>query len=181
MSAVEVGTPVSETPLAWFHVAHAYLHTAAVLNAAPKPKGGFYESPVRFLYFHAIELFLKAFLRLKGMEDAELANRAFSHQLAILPDEAERQGLLIGKRVRLVCDAARDFDKPLQTRYIKTGAKSELPTTRLHEAARDLQGRVAQALRSSGIATRQLPALPVVHPPRPLTVAKAAKIIARKM
>jgi hypothetical protein len=154
---------------------------AAILNAAPKPKGGFYESPVRFLYFHAIELFLKAFLRLKGIEDDILASRDYSHRLAHLADEAERRDLLIGKRVRLVCDAARDFDKPLQTRYIKTGPKPELPTTRLHEAARDLQARVQQALRSSGIATRQLPALPVVHPPRPLTVAQAAKILARRM
>ncbi|GEO18170.1 hypothetical protein [Microvirga aerophila] len=171
---------MSETPLAWFHLAHAYLHDAATLSAAPKPAGGFYEAPVRFLYFHAIELFLKAYLRLQGIEEAELGSRSYGHHLATLADAAEQRGLLIGKRVWLVCDAARDFDKPTEARYIKTGRRSALPAHKLHEAARELQSRVDQALRINGVLTRRLPDLPIVHPPRPLTVAKAAKLLARK-
>jgi hypothetical protein len=51
---------MSETPLAWFNLAHAYLYDAATLHNAQKPSGGFYSDPVRFLYFHSVELFLKA-------------------------------------------------------------------------------------------------------------------------
>jgi hypothetical protein len=150
------------------------------MNAAPKPAGGFYEAPVRFLYFHAIELFLKAYLRLQGIEEKDLWRQPYNHDLAYLANAAEQRGLLIGKRVRLVCDAAGDFDKPTEARYIKTGPRSALPAYKLHEAARELQSRVDQALRINGVLTRRLPDLPIVHPPRPLTVAKAAKLLARK-
>jgi hypothetical protein len=161
-------------------MAHAYLHDAATLNAAEKPTGGHYEAPVRYLYFHAIELFLKAYLRLNGLEEEKLERRPYSHNLTNLANEAEKLGLLIGKRVRLVCDAAGDFDSPVDARYIKTGARRALLTYKLREAARELQSRVEQSLHAEGIITRRLPRLPLVHPPRPLTVAKARKLLMRK-
>ncbi|WP_404295436.1 hypothetical protein ACD578_28245 (plasmid) [Microvirga sp. RSM25] len=148
------GAGVSETPLAWFNLAHAYLHDAAVLKAAPKPSGGFYEE---FLYFHSIKLFLKAYLRLQGIEKSELGRQPYSHRLTNLADVAERRGLVIGKRIRLVCDAARDFDKPTEARYIKTGHNSQVPAHKLHEAARELQSRVEEALYADGIPLRRPP------------------------
>ena len=171
---------MSETPLAWFNLAHAYLHDAAILKAAQKLPGGFYEEPVRFLYFHSIELFLKAYLRLQGVEEEELAKCSYGHRLTNLADEAERRGLLIGKRVRLACDAARDFDKPTEARYIKTGWKLQVPAHKLHEAARDLQSGVEEALRTNQIQVRRSPKLPIVHPPRPLTIARALKLLAHR-
>ncbi|WP_157934107.1 hypothetical protein [Microvirga ossetica] len=169
-----------ETPSAWFYLAHAYLYDAATLSAAPKPAGGHYEAPVRYLYFHAIELFLKAYLRLKGIEEKKLKYSPYGHNLNSLANEAEKLGLFIGKRVRLVCDATDDFDDPLDARYIKTGRRRALLTYKLHEAARDLQSRVEQSLNAAGIMTLRLPKLPLVHPPRPLTVAKARKMLMRK-
>lgn len=169
-----------ETPSAWFHLAHAYLYDAATLSAAQKPAGGHYDIPARFLYFHAIELFLKAYLRLKGIEEKELGKRHYGHNLNNLANEAENRGLLIGKGVRFVCDAALSYDNPLEARYIKTGARLAVLTHKLHEAARELQSRVEQSLHAEGIMTRRLPRLPIVHPPRPLTAAKAAKLLARR-
>ena len=173
------GAGVSETPLAWFNLAHAYLHDAAVLKAAPKPSGGFYEEPVRFLYFHSIELFLKAYLRLQGIAESELGRQPYSHSLTNLADAAERRGQVIGKRVRLVCDAARDFDKPTEALH-QDRTQVPVPAHKLHEAARDLQSSVEEALRADGISVRRSPRLPVVHSPRPLTIAKAAKLLARR-
>src|SRR5215212_4759184 len=66
-----------------------------------------------------------------------------------------------------------------EARYIKTGWKSQMPAYKLHEAARDLQSRVGDALRANGILVRRFPQLPIVHPARPLTVAKAAKLLRR--
>ena len=48
-------------------------------------------SPVRFLYFHAIELFLKAYLRLQGLSEATIAGK-YSHRLDELAGEAEDAG-----------------------------------------------------------------------------------------
>jgi hypothetical protein len=171
---------VSETPLAWFNLAHAYLYDAATLHNAQKPSGGFYDHPERFLYFHSVELFLKAFLRLHGIEDEDLGRRPYSHNLTNLADEAERRGLLITRRVRLVCEAAGVYDKPTEARYVRTGRKTILPPHKLHEAARELQSRVGQALRDNGIKVRQPPNPPIIHTRRPLTLAKAAKLLARR-
>jgi hypothetical protein len=112
----DAGNVESETPLAWFNLAHAYLYDAAALHNAQKPSGGFYGHPVRFLYFHSVELFIKAFLRLHGVEDLELQWKPYGHNLTNLADEAERKGLLITNRVRLVCEAAGDYDKPTEAR-----------------------------------------------------------------
>lgn len=45
-----------------FNTAEAYWKSAVVLEKA-KVKAGHYHSPIRTLYYHAIELYLKALLR----------------------------------------------------------------------------------------------------------------------
>jgi hypothetical protein len=49
-------------------------------------------SPVSFLYFHAIELFLKSFLRMHGHTVAELRKK-FSHGFGPMRDRAAELGL----------------------------------------------------------------------------------------
>jgi hypothetical protein len=63
---------------------------------------------------------------------------------------------------------------------VATGRKVALPPHKLHEAARELQDRVGQALRDRGINARQPPDLPIIHTRHPLTIAKAAKLLARR-
>ncbi|GEO13535.1 hypothetical protein [Microvirga aerophila] len=75
---------MSETPLAWFNLAHVDLYDAATLHNAQTPSGGFYSAPVRFLYFHSIELFLKARLRLRGIEDKILERKPYGRNLTYL-------------------------------------------------------------------------------------------------
>jgi hypothetical protein len=174
----------SETPLGWFNLAHAYLFDAATLyKAEARPRGWHYEAPVHILYFHAIELFVKAYLRAQGVTDQEL-RRQYSHDLKSLIDEAEARGMPITKRinrVRLFQIADEAKDQPMRSRYLRTGTATILPVIRLHEAARDLQGIVEGALHQAGVATQRLPHLPIVHPQeRQLTVAKAARLLARK-
>jgi hypothetical protein len=175
----------SESPLGWFNLAHAYLFDAATLyKAEGRPRRWHYEAPVHFLYFHAIELFLKAYLRTQGMTDQELSQREYGHKLKNLIDEAEARGMPITKRinrVRLFQMADEAKDQPIRSRYLRTGSATILPVVRLHEAARDLQVIVESALHRAGIATQRLPQLPIVHPQeRPLTLANAARLLARK-
>jgi hypothetical protein len=171
-----------EEPLSWFLLAHAFLYDAAMLNKAVAARRtfGYFESPVRFLYFHAIELFLKAFLRQCGLTEAALKKpKPYGHHLDALVTEAETRGLRVTRRVRTVCDASATFDDPFEARYLRTGGKSITPPNRLHEAARDLQKAVEEALRGAGVRMHQLDKLPVVHPPR-LTIRQATKRLRRR-
>ena len=170
-----------EEPLSWFLLAHAFLYDAAMLNkaVAARRAGGYFVSPVRFLYFHAIELFLKAYLRQCGFAEAVLKNRPYGHRLDALATKAETQGLRLTRRVRTICDTSATFDDPFEARYLRTGGKSISPPNRLHEAARDLQNAVEEALRGAGVRMQPLDKLPVVHPPG-LTLRQAAKRLRRR-
>jgi hypothetical protein len=170
-----------ETPLAWFLLAHAFLYDAAMLNkaAAARRSGGHFESPVRFLYFHAIELFLKTYLRQRGFKEAVLKYKPYGHHLNVLATEAATQGLRVTRRVQMICDGSAAFDDPFEARYLRTGAKFKFPPNRLHEAARDLQTAVEQALKADGVLIQPLDKLPVVHPPR-LTPKRAMRRLRRR-
>ncbi|GGK30558.1 hypothetical protein GCM10011322_16360 [Salinarimonas ramus] len=169
-----------ETPLGWFNLAHAYLFDAAVLyTAKDRPQGGHYETPVRFLYRQAIELFVKAYLRTTGMSDNELSKRPYGHDLVRLIDEAETRGMLVTKRIKRVRDSEGAGDRQLETRYLRTGRARVLPPERLHEAARDLLALLQRRLQLTGTAIPPLPRLPVVHRSRRLTVAQAARLLRR--
>ena len=168
---------MSETSRAWFHMAQAYLCDAVVLEAtADKPPGGFYGEPVRFLYFHSIELFLKTYLRLQGVEEDKI-RKCYGHNLAKIVKEAECQGLSIVELVRAVCEyAAGGFDNPMNTRYVETGWVSQIPAHKLREASLELHSKVSGALRANGISVLPLPALPtIVDPPPGLTMEEAAE------
>ena len=53
-------------PIGWFLFADSYLACAEALRRSP-PADLRFDAPVRYLLFHAMELYLKAFLRLKGI------------------------------------------------------------------------------------------------------------------
>lgn len=170
---------LSETPLGWFYMAHAYLFDAATLYKAERPRGGHYDAPVRFLYLHSIELFLKAFLRIKGFSDGELKAKRYRHDLKSLFAEAEARGMPMTKRVRRVREVHEaGGERQMEARYLRTGPAMILPPIRLHEAARDLQSLVVSALFSAGVAVPGLPRLPNVHPQRrTVTAAKARRLL----
>ena len=82
---------------------------------------------VRFLYFHAIELFLKAYLRQRGLKEAVLKYKPYGHHLNVLATEAATQGLRVTRRVQMICDGSAAFDDPFEARYLRTGAKFKFP------------------------------------------------------
>lgn len=154
--------PKSETPFGWFNIAHAFLLDAALLHLSPhRPHSGHYEKPVRFLYYQAIELFLKAFLRTAGVKDDEV--RRYGHDLARLITEAEDRGMSLTAAVDDVRTIYLTGEQAMQTRYLQTGFRRRLPAERLHEAARDLQVIVENGLRSSDVRMKPLPPIPDVR------------------
>lgn len=54
------------------------------------------DHPARLLYLHAIETFLRAYLRLQGFEPGEI--RAYQHDLARMVDDAVARGLKLDKK-----------------------------------------------------------------------------------
>ena len=73
--------------LGLFNVATSYWRAARCLQKE-KLKTTHPGSPVSFLYYHAIELFLKAFLRHHGHTPKELRGRKFGHSTAALEKRA---------------------------------------------------------------------------------------------
>lgn len=67
------------TAVGLYHYARSYHDCTKVLEAA-QVRTTHKDAPVSFLYFHAIELFLKAFLRLHGHTVEELEKR-FRHDI----------------------------------------------------------------------------------------------------
>ena len=68
--------------LGLFNTAESYWKSAATLYDA-KVKASHPMSPVRFLYYHAVELYLKAFLRGNGHSAKELRGKKFEKNSVI--------------------------------------------------------------------------------------------------
>ncbi len=75
------------TCIGLFNYAESYFRSARALDAN-KPKVTHPDAPVNFLFYHAIELYLKAYLRLKGLTPRELASRKYGHSVAALSKRA---------------------------------------------------------------------------------------------
>lgn len=69
-----------------FNFAHSYAASAALLSKCRLVDIKHPEAPVDFLAFHAIEIYLKVFLRAKGLTVS--AVKKAGHHLDILRDEA---------------------------------------------------------------------------------------------
>jgi hypothetical protein len=115
-----------------FNTAESYWKSAAALYEA-KVKASHPLSPVLFLYYHAIELYLKAFLRGNGHSAKELRSKKFGHRICYLTDRASVLGL-----------SFMDEDKEV---FSKMGTTDSLPT-RLTQCM--VRPRVARGFRRSG-------------------------------
>ena len=87
------------TSLGLFNTAEAYRLSAMALPAL-KVNSGFAEMPVRFLYYHALELYLKALLRQK--HSMATVRDKFGHKIKLPLREAETLGLVVGEIDRFV-------------------------------------------------------------------------------
>lgn len=105
-----------------------------------------FDMPVYYLYCHAFELTLKAFLRAKGLSTYNLASHEFGHKLKVLWDACVDEGLqsnpvadaLIAQTIELLDPFAREFE----FRYVKVGFKQLPMLTDIQSAAADLMAAV---------------------------------------
>lgn len=80
-------------------------------------------SPMEFLYWHAIELFLKAFLQADGVNEDDLRLR-YGHKVFVLANECVRRGLPLSKHAMEVISFMREQGDMIDLRYLRIGAKS---------------------------------------------------------
>lgn len=138
-----------------FNFADSYRAGALQLIQAP-PRDMRFEDPIEFLTLHAIELYLKAFLRSEGVSVWRLRGRKLGHDISALCRECEALGLNFPGRIR--GDVAGDVlhwftgDSSAEFRYIRTGRTQRIVhphSTELMEYVRD---RVGECLRAKALA-----------------------------
>src|SRR5262245_3068785 len=90
------------TAIGLFLFARAYAEAGAHLHQAMLTEGH-REAPVQFLLMHGIELYLKAFLRLKGFKPKQL-EKNLRHRFGKIAKKAEAHGLVINDEDRYVIE-----------------------------------------------------------------------------
>lgn len=141
------------SPIGLFNYAHSYAASAVTLAKVQPHDATHPEAPVDFLSFHAIELYLKAFLRAKGLTVRQV--KAVGHDLTGLRDKARDLGLAITDENGVIDLAAVSM---MERRYIRTGFKQRHPHPLVFEVCRRLHREVGDELRGLGMAKR-LPAI----------------------
>jgi HEPN domain-containing protein len=96
--------------------AHSYWEAAVVLQKTPR-EAVHKDSPRDYLYYHAIELYLKAYLRLKGFNVVQL--RKIGHGIHKLHEAAIKNGLsYVSEDAAVIALIGENY---LASRYISTG------------------------------------------------------------
>jgi hypothetical protein len=132
-----------------FNTAESYWKSAAALYEA-KVKASHPLSPVLFLYYHAVELYLKAFLRGNGHSAKELRSKNFGHRICCLTDRASALGLSFMDEDKEVFSIMGTTDALLRSRYIQTGAVNWPTPESLDRICRSLRESIAKDLRGKG-------------------------------
>ena len=141
------------TPFGMFNMAESYWKAAVSLEKA-KVKSTHADSPVRFLYYHAVELYLKSYLRLKGLTVRELASRKIGHDFKNLTDEAEFRGLPYMDEDRHIFRLMAETDAVIRSRYHRTGAFYWPTTDGLDRVCKSIREPIGQALKKAGHPVR---------------------------
>ena len=141
------------TPFGVFNFAESYWHAARALNDA-KVKSTHPDSPVMFLYYHAIELYLKSFLRMHGHRAKELRGKQFGHRVCCLKERSEQLGLVFMDEDTKIFSLLATTDAIIRSRYIQTGS-FYLPTPEgLDRVCISLRKSVSAAMKANGIHIR---------------------------
>jgi hypothetical protein len=135
------------TPLGYFNYAVSY-HAAADLVCSEGIEAAHPDAPTAFLYCQAAELYLKAFLRLKGDSAARL--RSMGHKLGKLRSRAARKGLRLGEAESNVLDWMVATKAWESARYLETGPTSRLRGTRIPNGCARLKATVIEQFRRAG-------------------------------
>lgn len=141
-------------PIGLFNYAVSYWRSAAALNER-KVKVTHPDAPICFLYYHAIELFLKAYLRSEGYTVDELRDgKKFGHNAVKLRNMAKRHGLRFDSEDVEVLTLMTNTDTVIEARYLRTGSFRRPTNEALKRTCRSLHESVGEALKTKGFPVR---------------------------
>ncbi|RWO41299.1 MAG: hypothetical protein EOS11_18095 [Mesorhizobium sp.] len=141
------------SPIGLYHYAVSY-HEAARLLARVKLNTTHPESPIYFLHYHAIELFLKAFLRLNGVSVTDLASKKFGHNAKRLGNRASELGLHLDDEDVEVLRLMSETEIVIRSRYISTGYFTIPTVEAVDRTCASLRNSTREATRRSGTIVR---------------------------
>jgi hypothetical protein len=139
--------------LGFFNVAESYWQAALTLKKS-KLNTTHPDSPIYFLYYHAIELYLKAFLRRHGHSERELRSKRFGHKTCCLTERASELGLFFVDEDLIVFSLMATTDAVIRSRYLQTGYFHWPTLEALDRTCRSLRESVGRELKTVGIPVR---------------------------
>ncbi len=153
----------STTPIGFINKAEAYRAGAQLLAKDLTGFGGWAGDPTRYLYYHGIELYLKAALISAGKTEAQL--KAIGHSFSKLANESNSAGLGLSHAEDLKIMALIDADQNyIRSRYHYVGYFSTPTIQALDGTAHSVATLSVQMVRRSGQRVRTpLPALPLEY------------------
>ena len=147
--------------IGFFQYAHSYAQSAVTLEYN-HTKAAHWNAPIYFLYFHAIELYLKAFLVRAGTDPKELKN-AHGHRVRPLSQLCQRQGLQLNDDGQRIIDLMADSDSVISSRYIRVGIHTRLHFDVYSSFCLSLHRQVGSKVFEDSGVTR-MPVLDLAYP-----------------
>jgi HEPN domain-containing protein len=151
----ELTTDDRTTALGLFNYARSYRASADHLLSA-KLKVPHPHAPLTFLYYHAVELYLKAYLRVQGYTVAQL--KSVGHNVSKLSTEVQSRGLILDDEDREVLSSIAEGDNVIRSRYIQIGAFTRPEEEALSRTCAALEDSVAKEFEKAKITI--LPYIP---------------------
>jgi hypothetical protein len=124
-AAIQAEVDTRTTPQQYFVIARAYHVSARSLMNNPIPRLGHWDAPVRSLFHHAAELYLKAFLLRSGMTPAQLRSGA-GHDYEKLVEDAQDRGLVLASQFADTLRALQQLGAFSRARYQFVGIQREI-------------------------------------------------------
>lgn len=139
------------TAVGLFNYARSYWRSSEQLRSA-KPDVTHPDAPILFLFYHAVELYLKAFVRSAGYDLKALKD--ISHRITRAGEAAQKEGLQLSPDDFELLRLIDSYDNVMRSRYITTGAHSRPEEQALADLCEYLDKTVAEKLASDGLPVR---------------------------
>lgn len=149
----EIARAELSTPLGFYNFAASYRAAADKLRVC-KLRATHPYSPIMFLYYHAIELYLKAFLRAEGFKVGDLEK--IGHKFDKLQETCADKGLKFDDDHKEVLAMMAIPGTWSATRYLQVGFARQPTLNALRKTCQRLDTSVSVALNVRGIHIRHL-------------------------
>lgn len=138
-------------PLGLFNYARSYWISAEQLRSS-KPNVSHADAVICFLFYHAIELYLKSYLKAAGFDLHKL--KKLSHGTSKIGETARKEGLNLSNEDYETLQLIDSYDNVVRSRYIVTGAFSRPEDHVLAELCEHLDATIGNKLRAEGLPAR---------------------------